>query len=561
MDSVRKSYSPPNNAVKAEASIPGALATSPGPARRIADTPSPRPPPFPRKRQFMLGVLALIIALAIMNSACADSTSGTPAEPAASPGDGMSTFSTAQPTTTPNSTTRVETPRLTLEDERLREALLRTLHEAPDITADASIDGFLPPGLDLVRLTRDPQYAPMLVDMLGIPPYGGVYRRYLGDTLEYLTGEDIGTDWFEWIQWVSEHPELGSSPLYAWWKGELLSTLDPRFREFLPADGVEHDIRLEEIVWGGVRVDGIPSLDDPQAIDAYEARYLEVDEQVFGVTFNGESRAYPLRIMNWHEMTNDVVGDVPFSLAYCTLCGSGILFDTRGPDGEAPYRFGSSGLLYRSNKLMYDAETRSLWNQFTGRPVVGPLVGQDITLSILPVTLTTWGEWNAQHPDTTVLSLKTGYERDYNKPGAPGAAYNDYFASPGLLFPGGPRTGEYTLRPKSQVYVAMSPEGESKAYPLDILRGQSVLNDAIGELPIVVLTDAGGGAQAFRRDDNIFSRADDGALQDQQGSSWSVTPSGLTGPEDQDLSRLSGHVAYWFAYATFRPDGMVYVGE
>ena len=509
----------------------------------------------------MLPVLALVIALAITIGACGEGPAPTPAEPAASPGADISPFSTALPATTPNLTARTETPHLTLDDERLREALLRALYEAPDITADSSIDGFLPPGLDLVRVTRDPQYVPMLVDMLGIPPYGGVYRRYLGDTLEYLTGEDIGTDWFDWIQWVSEHPEIGPPPLYAWWKGELLSTLDPRFREFLPEDEVAHDIRLEEIVWGGVRVDGIPSLDDPQAIDAYEATYLDADEQVFGVIFNGESRAYPLRMMNWHEMTNDVVGGVPFSLAYCTLCGSGILYDTRGPDGAAQYRFGSSGLLYRSNKLMYDVATKSLWNQFTGRPVVGPLVEQDIVLPILPVTLTTWGEWNAQHPETTVLSLNTGYERDYNKPGTPGAAYNDYFASPSLLFPGGPRTGEYTLRPKSQVYVAMAPEGETKAYPLDILLEQPVLNDAIGELPIVVLTDSGGGAQAFPRGDNTFTRAADGALQDEQGRSWSVTPSGLTGPEGQDLPRLSGHVAFWFAYASFRPDGMVYAGE
>ena len=558
---MRKSYSPANNAVKADAAARRASETPPGRARRVADAPAARPPSFPQKRGHMLAVFALIIAFALAIGACGDAASQTPAAPDAAPGGAISPFSTAIPATTPDSPARTETPLLVLDDERLREALVRTLYEAPEITADSSIDGFLPPGLDLVRVTRDPQYAPMLVDMLGIPPYGGVYRRYLGDTLEFLTGEDLGTDWFDWIQWVSEHPEIAPPPLYAWWKGELLSTLDPRFREFLPAEGVANDIRLEEIVWGGVRVDGIPSLDDPQVIDAYEARYLDADEQVFGVTFNGESRAYPLRIMNWHEMTNDVVGGVPFSLAYCTLCGSGILYDTRGPDGAAPYRFGSSGLLYRSNKLMYDFSTKSLWNQFTGRPVVGPLVGQGITLPILPVTLTTWGEWNAQHPETTVLSLNTGYERDYNKPGTPGAAYNDYFASPSLLFPGGPRTGEYTLRPKSQVYVAMAPEGESKAYPLDILREQPVLNDAIGELPIVVLTDSGGGAQAFPRGDNTFTRDANGSLHDQHGRSWSVTPSGLAGPDGVDLPRLSGHVAFWFAYASFRPEGMVYLVE
>ena len=498
----------------------------------------------------MLTMLALVVALAITIGACGEGPPETPS-PVATPG--------ATITPTPGATVRVSP--LVLSEERLRESLLRSLYEAPDETGDSSIDGFLPPGLDLLRVTQDPQYSAMLVDMLGIPPYGGIYRRYLIDTLEDLTGEDIGTDWFDWIQWVSEHPEIAPPPLYGWWKGELLSTVDPRFREFLPAEGVAHDIRLEEIVWGGVRVDGIPSLDDPEAIEAHEARYLDADEQVFGVTFNGESRAYPLRIMNWHEMTNDVVGGMPFSLAYCTLCGSGILFDTRGEDGEAQYRFGSSGLLYRSNKLMYDAATKSLWNQFTGRPVVGPLVGQDITLPILPVTLTTWGEWNTQHPDTTVLSLNTGHERPYNKPGTPGAAYNDYFASPSLLFPGGPRTGDYVLRPKSQVYVAITPGGETKAYPLDILREKPALNDVIGELPIVVLTDSGGGAQAFPRGDNTFTRAADGALLDNQNAEWQIAPTGLTGPNGEHFPRLSGHVAFWFGYASFRPDGMVYLGE
>ncbi len=126
-------------------------------------------------------------------------------------------------------------------------------------------------------------------------------------------------------------------------RGEILSTVDERFREFLPEEGAAHTIRLEEIVWGGVVVDGIPSLDNPAVIPAHEARYLEADEQVFGVYLNGEARAYPLRIMNWHEMTNDVVGGQPFALAYCTLCGSGILYDTRRGGGQEPYVFGVVG--------------------------------------------------------------------------------------------------------------------------------------------------------------------------------------------------------------------------
>ena len=148
---------------------------------------------------------------------------------------------------------------------------------------------------------------------------------------------------------------------------------------------------------------------NPKLIDAKDADYLTGDEQVFGVSIDGDSRAYPLRIMDWHEMFNDVIGGVPVALAYCTLCGSGILYDTRVEGREAPFVFGSSGFLYRSNKLMYDQETNSLWNQFVGRPVVGPLTGSGIELKILPVAITSWRKWQERHPETKVLSLDTGY--------------------------------------------------------------------------------------------------------------------------------------------------------
>ncbi len=428
---------------------------------------------------------------------------------------------------------------------------------------------FLAPGVDRIRLTKDPHNAPFLVDMLNVWPYGEIYRTHLLDTLRYLTEEDFfATGGFEWLDWVGDHPEYDAPPsVYPWWKGEILSTLDQRFREFLPEDGVAHTIRLEEIVWGGVLVDSIPSLDNPAVIPAHEARYLDLDEQVFGVYLNGEARAYPLRIMNWHEMTNDVVGGQPFALAYCTLCGSGILYDTRRGDGQDPYIFGSSGLLYRSNKLMYDADTKSLWNQFTGIPVVGDLVGEDIELPILPVTVTTWGEWKSQHPGTMVLSLDTGYERSYNRPGTPGAAYYDlekgydYFADPTLMFPGGPGADNLRLRPKDQVFVAILDSGEAKAYPLETLQelgATAVLNDAVSQVPIVVVTDEGGGVQAFLRENRTFELADDGRLIDSEGGRWRVTPEGLSGPNGEFAARVSGHVAFWFGYASFRPGGELY---
>ena len=215
--------------------------------------------------------------------------------------------------------------------------------------------------------------------------------------LEAVTGAKPGSEWHQWMLWQEAHPVKpfkGFSGL----KADLMSRIDPNFRLFL-RQGIKHTIRLEEITWGGVVKDGIPALVNPELIAAKDATYLTDEELVFGVDIGGDVRAYPLRIMDWHEMFNDVIGDVPVALAYCTLCGSGILFETKLKDRDKHFVFGSSGFLYRSNKLMYDRETNSLWNQFTGKPVVGELTGSGIKLKLRPVSIQTWKAWRTRHPD------------------------------------------------------------------------------------------------------------------------------------------------------------------
>ena len=121
--------------------------------------------------------------------------------------------------------------------------------------------------------------------------------------------------WSWWVEWLGQHPEVTPPEGYAGWKGQLYSIIDLDFRTYF-YDGVKTEIRLEEVVWGGVVKDGIPDLINPPVISADEADYLNPDDRVFGVSINGEHRAYPLRILNPHEMANDVVGGVPFALAY-----------------------------------------------------------------------------------------------------------------------------------------------------------------------------------------------------------------------------------------------------
>lgn len=122
-------------------------------------------------------------------------------------------------------------------------------------------------------------------------------------------------EWSWWIEWLGNNDQIKPPEGFTGWKGQLYSLLDPNLGAFL-YDGVKSDIRIEEVVWGGVAKDGIPDLIDPPVVSAAEAGYLLPDDRVFGVSINGEHRAYPLRIMNRHEMANDIVGGVPFILAY-----------------------------------------------------------------------------------------------------------------------------------------------------------------------------------------------------------------------------------------------------
>ena len=292
---------------------------------------------------------------------------------------------------------------------------------------------------------------------------------------------------------------------------------------------------------------------NPTHIGSAEATYLQGEELVFGVAINGDARAYPLRILDWHEMFNDVVGGVPVALAYCTLCGSGILYETHPPPRREPFIFGSSGFLYRSNKLMYDRQTHSLWNQFTGRPVVGPLTGAGIELRVRPVVITSWKDWLRSPPDTKVLSLNTGYMRDYT----PGRPYGAYFASPELMFPA--LVPDTQLNPKDYVF-ALRAGGQEKTWPLSVFEGGKVINDTLGDLNVVLIGNAATRTvrayTAGRRDFAAIAELPESVVAD--GEVWKVHEDALVDASGRRLSRLPGHIAYWFAWRGFKADAPLY---
>ncbi|MEQ8698449.1 MAG: DUF3179 domain-containing protein, partial [Bauldia litoralis] len=283
----------------------------------------------------------------------------------------------------------------------------------------------------------------------------------------------------------------------------------------------------------------------PRLIAAGAAGWLNDEDLVFGVSINGDARAYPLRILDWHEMFNDTIGGVPVALAYCTLCGSGILFETRLDRFERELVFGSSGFLYRSNKLMYDTETHSLWNQFTGRPVVGPLAGSGIELKTRPVVIARWADWRRDNPETRVIDIDTGFARDY----APGAAYTSYFASPDLMFP--TRVDQSGLKQKDYVFALRAAPVE-KAWPLDLFAGGAVINDSAGVVDLVLIGDAASRTvRAYRSDGMTFEKGPTPAVVMQDGATWQVTEDALVGPDGRSLARLPGHIAYWFAWSGY----------
>jgi len=395
------------------------------------------------------------------------------------------------------------------------------------------------------RARKNPDVIAPLIYALRYSPDG---REEIADTLRALSGASYAPDWFQWMLWQQSHPEIKPFAGFDTFQADLFANIDPNFRVFI-YPGVKHEIRLEEIAWGGVIKDGIPALINPELIPANEAEYLTDSEPVFGIEINGDVRAYPYRIMDWHEMFNDVIGGVPVALAYCTLCGSGILFDTQVEGHGAPFVFGSSGFLYRSNKLMYDKESHSLWNQFTGRPVVGELAGADIELKVLPVVTTTWHDWYTQHPDTKVLSLNTGHQRDYT----PGRPYSNYFTSPDLMFP--TLVPDKRLQQKDQVF-GLRITGVEKAWPLKTFKGGRVINDRVGVIDLVLVGDADKRTvRAYRSGGRKFRKKDDGLKQlVAEDGTWTVTETGLVKLDGQSLSRLPGHLAYWFAWSGYLED-------
>ena len=329
------------------------------------------------------------------------------------------------------------------------------------------------------------------------------------------------------------------------------------------------------IVSGGPPPDGIPPIDEPRFVAPAEVRWLVAQEPVISVELNGEAKAYPIRILMWHEIVNDSIGGEPVSVTYCPLCNTGIAFRRPIIDGEL-LDFGTSGRLFHSNLVMYDRQTGTYWSQATLEAIVGPLAGR--RLEFLAAQIVSWGDWRAAHPSGRVLSQDTGFDRAYGQ--------NPYqgYDSPGnddpFLFAGDP---DPRLDATAHV-LGVDASGRQVAFPYEELArqavdGSSAVQTRVGGQDLVVFWKQGtasaldqpniaasrdvGSATAYepRSGDLLlhFEVAPGGFVDQETNSRWDLFGRAVQGPlRGAKLRALPAVDHFWFSWAAFFPDTEIY---
>lgn len=336
-------------------------------------------------------------------------------------------------------------------------------------------------------------------------------------------------------------------------------------------DFSRHAVPLSEIVSGGPPKDGIPAIDRPRFETVETAdRWLNAREPVIVVEGGNSARAYPLQILVWHEIVNDRIGDLPIAVTFCPLCNTALVFDRR--HANRLLDFGTTGRLRHSDLVMYDRQTESWWQQATGEGLVGAFAGD--TLRMIPAQTVSWEEFRRQHPNGLVLSRSTGHDRAYGR--NPYAGYDAPTGSPIADFF---RARIDRRLPAMERVVAVRLKTEAAAYPFLRLSEARVVNDVVGDTPIVVLW-APGTASALDRGSiaegrdvgasGVFNRRvgertltlgwRDGAFRDAETrSTWTLNGRAVAGPlRGSRLQPVAAGDYFWFAWAVFRPDTRVW---
>ncbi|MCG7920998.1 MAG: DUF3179 domain-containing protein [Candidatus Thiodiazotropha lotti] len=273
-------------------------------------------------------------------------------------------------------------------------------------------------------------------------------------------------------------------------------------------------IEVSEILPGGPPRDGIPAIDEPQFVHADDADFLKPEDRILGVERNGIVKAYPINILNWHEIVNDRFRQEPIVITFCPLCGTGMAFEAtvRGN----PLMFGVSGLLYNSDVLLYDRASESLWSQIMKQSISGKHQGD--RLRHVPLQHTNWADWSDRYPDTLVLSDDTGFSRDYQR-----SPYRGYDKSRDLYFPVEFRSKGY--HPKERV-LGLEVNGTYKAYPfIELSKTDGLIKENLAGQQLTVKYD----------------------IQNQTANAYDLAD-----------NLLPSTTAFWFAWYAFHPQTEIF---
>jgi hypothetical protein len=320
--------------------------------------------------------------------------------------------------------------------------------------------------------------------------------------------------------------------------------------------------------------DAIPPIDDPSFWGKKRGgRAFFEHEPVMAIELNGDARAYPLSILMWHELVNDVVGDIPVSVTYCPLCNAAIVFDRRldVEGGTHVLDFGTSGMLRKSDLVMWDRQTETWWQQLTGEALVGELTGA--TLTMIPSVLMSYEEFFSSYPEGKVLSNKTGHRREYGR--NPYGGYDDLSNTEPRLF-----TGEVDDRlPAMERVINITVGNNHRVYPLSLLQQEKVINDEPFGKPVVLFHQSGTVSamdnESIKESRDVgtvsvfdpvvdgrrltFKKTDSGFVDIETNSRWTIIGKAVEGRlEGRQLSWILHGNHFAFAWLAFHPESEIY---
>ena len=333
-------------------------------------------------------------------------------------------------------------------------------------------------------------------------------------------------------------------------------------------------VELDELAQGAAR-DAIPAISGPRYWTIEEAAQVYTDNvPLVQVNIDGDVRGFPLEILTWHEIVNDTIGGMPITVTYCPLCNTAIAFEAQ--IGEEVFKFGVSGLLRNSDLIMYDRNTESLWQQSSGRAIVGEMVGA--RLKYVPATVVSFGQLRSAYPDAIVMSRDTGWFREYGQ--NPYRGYDNPERGGPYSFFFDRDTIDERLPPAERVVSIEGPSGAAIAYAWSAVASSGVIHDSFDGIDLVVfwtpgvlsILDTGHAAQARdvgttavfettldgRALTFIVNPADEAAqtfIDEQTGSVWDIFGRAIEGElAGSELTRVIHSDHFWFAWQAFHPD-------